>query len=196
MSSILKNPSVVDYANGGGGFTRNVVATTTKIQENEEILRYTNGTQYINKNISGKTAVVQITSAQLLALHATPITVVPAPGAGWYNHVNKWSVRHDAGITPYTIPTGANLSLKYTNASGVVAATVINSTGFIDQITAQIKSANGLAGNAAAPTTSGDFTPVDNAPIVLNTLTAELTAGNFPIYLFIEYDLIPTDYIA
>jgi hypothetical protein len=64
----------------------------------------------------------------------------------------------------------------------------------MDQATAQIRSANGLAGNGAAASTPGGFTPVVNAAIVAQILSGEITTGNFDLYFYVNYDIIPSDF--
>lgn len=194
MASSLKSPSVVDFANGGGGFTRQIIANVSSSpSENEVVYHFSNGQQFVNKNIVNKTVSKLITSAQLLALNATPIEVIPAPGAGYYNHINKWFISKPAGTAYAAIAGGDDLALKYTDGSGVVAATTIEATGFLDQTTLQIRAANSLAGNGAAATTPGGFIPVDNAAVVVQMLNSEVTTGTSPLYLFVNYDIIPTD---
>ena len=147
----------------------------------------------ITKN---RTAVVKITSAQLLALHATPISIIPAPGVGFFNKVNSWSVRHNAGVAYAGIAGGEDLALKYTDASGVNAAAVIETTGFLDQATAQIRTAGNANSSAAGSATPADITPVENAAIVANLLVGEITTGNFDLYVLVDYDVIPTNFSA
>jgi hypothetical protein len=165
---------------------------------NDQIVAQTsNGIALKNKCEFNKSAVVQITSAQLLALNATPITVVAAPADSSYVHVVKyWQVWHGTG-TAYTVSTTAkNLALKYTNASGAVAAAVIASTGLLDQATAQLRIANSLALNGTSATVVGDITPVAGAAIVANLLSGEITGGNYAINILVVYDTIPVDLTA
>ena len=147
-----------------------------------------------NKFEKGRTVVKTITSAQLLALNATPVTVIPAPGADLMIKINSWVARHGTGTAYSGIASGEDLVLKYTNASGAIAATAIESTGFLDQATAQIRLAKALSGSGAAASTPADITPVANAAIVLHLLSGEITTGNFDLELFVEYDIVPTDF--
>lgn len=190
-----KFPNINDFPAGFAGFTTEIVINnSSSISENEMVLNLTNGIQFVNKGIKGKSVVKKITSAQLLALNATPVEVIPACGDGYFNQVTSWSARHGTGTAYAGIAAGEDLALKYTNGSGAIAATVIESTGFLDQVTAQLRAANGLAGNGAAASTPGDYVPVNNAAIVIQMLSGEITTGNFDLYLFINYDIIPSDY--
>lgn len=192
-----KSPYIVDFANGAAGFTQDIVLTTTNISENEMILPLSNGIQFINKQILNKSAVLKITSAQLLALNATPVTVLLAPGAGYFIKIENWVARHGTGTAYGGIAAGEDLVLKYTNGSGAIAAAAIETIGFLDQATAQIRVANGFGVPAStASTVPGDFTPVENAAIVIQLLSGEITTGLFDLYLFINYSIIPIDFVV
>ena len=130
-----------------------------------------------------------ITSAQLLALNATPKTVVTAPGANLAIVPELVTIRHGGGTAYADIAAGDDLVLKYTNGSGAQCSSVIEATGFLDQTTAQIRSA---WGPASTSTTAGSFAPVANAAVVLHMLTGEITTGDFPIIVRVEYRVIPT----
>lgn len=135
----------------------------------------------------------QVTAAQVLALNGTPIQLVPAPGAGYAVIVDGYSVATPGG-TAYTIgSTSDNIALKYTNGSGALAAAITNTTGFLDQTSAQLRYAGPLGGLSSAATTAEDFTPVANAPIVVQILNANITAGNQPLNIQTFYKIIPVD---
>lgn len=191
-----KAPNVVDFANGPGGFTNQIIANaSSKLGENEMVLAQSNGIQSCNRGIFNKTVVKLITSAQLLALNATPIEVVPAPGSGYINLIRNWTIVKPAGTAYAGIAAGEDLALKYTDGSGAIAATTIESTGFLDQATAQTRSANALSGNGAAASTPGDFTPVSNAAIMVQLLSGEITTGTSPLYIYATYHVIPSDIV-
>ncbi len=130
----------------------------------------------------GTVEVKTITSAQLLALNATPIEILPAPGAGFMNVIDAVEVYHGGGTAYAGIATGEDITLKYTNVSGAVAMT-IEATGLLDQTTAQRRAYR-------APTT--ELTPVENAAIVAHMLAGEITTGDFPIKLRLTYRTIPS----
>lgn len=130
-----------------------------------------------------------ITSAQLLALNATPQTIIPAPGAGLANILTRLQVYKPAGTAYGGIAAGEDLVAKYTNGSGAQVSSVIETTGFLDQTTAQHRYA-GLPG--AVTTTAADVTPVANAAVVLHLLTGEITTGDSNLIVWAFYDVIPT----
>lgn len=121
-----------------------------------------------------------ITSAQLLALNATPITIVPAPGANQCLIPTGMMLFYDYNSVAYAgIAVGEDLNVKYTNASGI-GVLGVEATGFLDQTSDQWRWAFPIAQGATQPLNS--FTPVANAPLVLHMLTGEITTGNSPLY--------------
>jgi hypothetical protein len=123
---------------------------------------------------------VTLTSAQILALFATPITVLAAPGAGLTTIVKGVQAYKPAGTAYAGIAVGEDLTLKYTNASGAIAAQ-IETTGFLD-------SASALQANAALP--GGLVTT--NAALVAHMLTGEIITGTSDVILWITYDIVPS----
>lgn len=129
---------------------------------------------------AGNRYTVTITSAQLLALNATPITVLPAPGAGKAYVVERVEAYKAAGTAYAGIDAAEDIAIKYTNASGAVCAT-IETTGFLDQATAQTRT---VAGVQTA------MTPVANAVLVAHMLNGEITTGTSPLKLRITARII------
>lgn len=126
-----------------------------------------------------KTKIVEINSAALLALNATPQTLVAAPGAGKALILVGAELWLDYGGTAYAgIAAGEDLTIKYTDANGATLATV-ETTGFLD--------ATADAFRYVQPTTTAAIAPVANAPLVLHLLTGEITTGNSPLKLRVLY---------
>lgn len=144
-----------------------------------------NGISMKNKIEKDLTIVKTITSAQLLALFTTPIEIIPAPGAGYYAKPKRMAINHGTGTAYSGIAAGEDLVLKFTNASGAECSPQIETTGFLDQTTAQIREVGEL---------TTVLTPVANAAIVLHLLSGNITTGNFDLEVFVEYDIIPTDF--
>jgi hypothetical protein len=144
-----------------------------------------NGVALANKFEKSLVAEVTVTSAQVLALFTTPIEIIPAPGAGYAVIPHRFVVRHGTGTAYAGIAAGEDLVLKYTNASGAEITQTIETTGFLDQATAQIRMAGGI---------NASITPVSNAAVVLHLLVGNITTGTFDLEVFVEYDVIPTDF--
>lgn len=125
-----------------------------------------------------------ITEAQLEALNATPITVIDAPGAGKAIVVVGAQFFLDYNSAAYPIGSAGDLTLKYTDASGTVIAT-ITSSGFLTAAADEMRYAIGPS----------NIEPVTNAVVVAHLLTGELTnTGNSPLKYRIEYKVIDTSW--
>lgn len=128
---------------------------------------------------------VTLSPAQIIALRATPITVIPAPGAGNVIELIEGGAYLAYGTAAYV---GAySLQLKYQNGSGAAVSEVIPNTGFV---AATASTAVGIekisTGTPVLKTAS------DNQPIVIhNTGAAELTTGDSPIRLRLMYRVVP-----
>lgn len=128
-----------------------------------------------------ETAVTTITTAQLLALFTTPITLVAAPGAGIAIVPISARLMLDFNTTAYDgIAAGEDLALRYTDASGAIAQT-IEATGFLDAGA----DAHRIAIN------SGLFTPTANAALVLHMTVGNIATGNSPLKVQLRYKRVP-----
>lgn len=132
---------------------------------------------------------VTITSAELLALNATPKPVVAAPGANKAIVLEGAVVHKPAGTAYAGIAVDEDLSFKYTDGSGAEVA-VVETTGFLDQATAQTRYAVPHATDGAG--VASDITPVANAALVLHLLVGEITTGDSDLLLRLYYRVIPT----
>jgi len=75
-------------------------------------------------------AEVSITNAEMLALRATPKTLVAAPGAGYVNQFLGGAAFLD--YTAAYTESADNLAVKYTDGSGAAVSQTIEATGFLD----------------------------------------------------------------
>jgi len=130
---------------------------------------------------------VLITSAQLLALNATPQPLVPAPGANLALSFVRAVIHKPAGTAYGGIAVGEDLSIRYTDGAGTEMGEC-ETTGFLDQASAQTRE---VVRFAAASLISSS-TPTVNAAIVLHLLAGEITTGDSPLHVRIYYFLIPT----
>ena len=131
---------------------------------------------------------VTITSAQLLALNATLITIIPAPGTNRFN-LFRGAIAHKASGVAYAgVAAGEDIAFKYTNASGLAVAE-IEVTGFLDQATAQTRYVHPYI--ATGVTADSSITPVVNAAIVAEMLTGEIITGDSDLLLRVFYSVMP-----
>lgn len=121
---------------------------------------------------------VLVTSAQLLALNATPKEIVPAQGADTVTEFVSMVVTKPAGTAYAGIAAGEDLAIKYTDGSGAQVNTSLETTGFLDQTTAQTRMSRPIV---------TEFTPVANAALVLQLLSGEITTGNSPLVVTVHY---------
>jgi hypothetical protein len=121
-------------------------------------------------------AQVTVSSAQLLALHTTPQTLVAAPGTGKYIQVLSVAGKIDAG----TAYTGSNaVEVRYTNGSGAKA------TG--DLAAAWLNSASDRVDVAVGAA----VTAVANAAVVAVVPTADPAAGTGTVVFDVLYRVVP-----
>lgn len=128
-----------------------------------------------------------ITSAQLLALFTTPIAIVPAPGVGFANVVNRITIHKPAGTAYAGVALGEDLVAKYTGAAGAQISGVIETTGFLDSAGVQTRVVGGLGSTGA---TASDIALVDNAAVVLHLLAGDVITGTAPLYVRVSYDVV------
>ena len=130
---------------------------------------------------------VTLSSAQVLALNATPITLVPTPGANRALVFEGAIIHKPAGTAYAGVAVGEDLALKYTNAAGAEVGQV-ETTGFLDQASAQTRF---IRPHTAASGISS-ITPVANTPLVAHMLVGEIITGNSPLRFRVFYRDIPT----
>ncbi len=122
-------------------------------------------------------AEVAIAIADFKLLQAVPYTLVAAPGAGYcLEFVNAFIIYDYAAIYG---ETSDDLVIRFTDASGAIASTTLDTTSFIDQTSDQIRTFK--------PITT-DLIPVANAPLVLhNSGNGDFTGTGSPIRIKIAY---------
>lgn len=126
-----------------------------------------------------KTATVTVSSAELLALNATPKTLIAAPAAGKALILVAAELWLDFATTKYDgIAAGEDLTIRYTDGSGALLATIE---------TAPFLAAEADAFRYVEPTTTAAITPVAEAPLVLHLSTGEIATGDSPLKLRLLY---------
>jgi hypothetical protein len=128
-----------------------------------------------------QTIEVALSSADILALRATPKTLVAAPGAGLLLEFCGGVLILDATATAY-VESAANLAVKYTDGSGAKVSDDIETTGFIDQTADTMTSMRPKLDAIVAKT------GCENKALVLHNLGAgEYTTGTGVIRAKVAY---------
>lgn len=128
---------------------------------------------------------VLVTSAQLLALNATPKTLIAAPGSGLTLIFESAWILKPAGTAYAGIAAGEDLAVTYTNGAGLEVAR-FETTGFLDQATVQRRFARAYAAASAI----NDINPTTNAALVLSLLVGEITTGNSDLHVRVFYRIV------
>lgn len=110
-------------------------------------------------------AEVALTNAQVLALRATPIALVAAPGAG--KVIEFVSAEFIFDYTAAYTEDADNLAVKYTDGSGAKASADLETTGFLDATSDQLRNLIAIGG----------VVQVANAALVLHNLGGEEFGG-------------------
>ena len=117
---------------------------------------------------------VTITSAQLLAMNTTPITLVSAPGAGKVIIPYSVLLRYRFGTTEYltntSITLSPNSSLWQVNYSGAISGT-------------QDK----FSSRSINPTVTLAGAVVDNLPLTIGVQTGNPTAGDGDLDVYVSH---------
>lgn len=130
--------------------------------------------------------VVDLTNAQVLALNATPVTLVAAPGVGHYVDVVSISLVFKY-TGAYTSPQ--NVRCYYTSRiSGNACSATITGSGFFDA------TANTAIRVAGTPDNTNP--PVTNVPVVIQqTVSSAMGGGNAAnsVRVIIHYRIVATN---
>jgi len=137
----------------------------------------------------GEMAQKRVTSAQVLALNATPQTIIAAPGAGLCIVPLRLLIYKPAGTAYADVGAAEDLALRYTNAAGALCSASVETTGFLDQATAQTRHIFGRSGGGG---TADGVALVANAAVVLSLLSGEVTTGTSDLYVRVWYDVVET----
>lgn len=120
---------------------------------------------------------VTLTSAQVLASFTTPITLVPAPGAGKAIHVESivWSVDYNSAA----YATNTTMEARYTDGSGTKVTADLS---WLLTLTADgIVSVGGI---------EAQLVLTANAPVVIRTATGNPATGNSPVTFTVFYRVV------
>ena len=131
---------------------------------------------------------VVINSAQLKALHATKVTIIPAPGPGLILYPQSFFCQYDYGTQTYS-GASSNFYLGYGGQSSITSSTAVGffpTAGFIDQTSSQVFiNSSYYTGTAGIP-----LSQALNQPLVLTTPDTLIT-GDGSLTINISYALLP-----
>jgi hypothetical protein len=136
---------------------------------------------------------ITLSSAQILALLGTPVTLIPAPGiTGWFNYVHKIIMRFIGGSAAYTDVGGAVSFLVGANMTVALASNAIFLVTVSPNRRIQIldfaaaAAGTGITGVAANPPTE------DNAAVTIAKVTNNFAAGTGTMHITLYYTVEPS----
>jgi hypothetical protein len=130
---------------------------------------------------------VAVSSAEILALNATPKTLVAAPGANKFLRFRGAVLFLDYNSAAYAgIAAGEDLLIRYTDGSGNTVGKC-EVTGFLDGTADDYRSLMPVTSTGAA---LQDVDPALNAALVLHMSTGEIITGDSPMGVRVYYDSI------
>jgi hypothetical protein len=127
-----------------------------------------------------------IASPQVLTLFSVPQIIVAAPGAGLAYVPHRWMVHKPAGVAYAGIAAGEDLILRY-STTNLQCLSAIETTGFLDQATAQTRVA-GMFG--ATGVTPADYSIDANRALVAQLLLGDITTGTSLLKVRVWYDIV------
>lgn len=130
-----------------------------------------------------RVADVLITTAEVLALNATPKTIVAAPGTGKYLQFLGAIVLLDYNSAAYVDDAGEDLVFKYTDSSGSEISNTLDGSAFDGTADALViaEPVNPAANVIEVPA---------NAAIVLHLLVGEWITGDSPLKVRCFYRVV------
>jgi len=165
------------YVEGDDSTAGNPTKTFTINDINNLVPRSDGDSLYIDTEIS---------SAQILDLHNTPVELVPAQGAGTVVFVDKVIAKYTFGTTPYTQQGNNILSLDFVY-NGVEAATASSKIIFLDTVQDQYYLNPNFERNLLTPTS------LLNLPVTLIAVPP-ITLGDGTIKIRTYYSVIPSTF--
>jgi hypothetical protein len=122
---------------------------------------------------------VPLTAAQLEAMNATPVSLIPAPGAGYALIVDRVELEIIAGATPFT--GGGVITFPYHGTSVLPHSSSIPAADL-----------TGAAGTAIyqLPPPTAVISPPANTGIDITNAAAPFAAGNGSAVALIQYRII------
>lgn len=127
-----------------------------------------------------------LTSAEILALFVTPVSVIAAPGVGKFIEVHFWCVISFFNTTPYTSGSGGPLRLTYSTSASNASASINQGT--------LTQSFNSIAVNAILLVSTVPVANISNNGISIKNESFAYTGGDGTARVLIWYSIkdVPT----
>ena len=167
----------LDIQDNGGGSTKAVVGPDGTVTIGSDGTGFFGAPTRANAR---RTAKVTLTTANVNALHGTPITLIPAQGVGRYIQVTFVHVMLNSDGTAFTGMTADDeLEIRYTNDSGAELVTAIECDSFLDTT---------ADGHRYTSAIASEIVPVANTPVVVHMADATIGGGGASTLIFsVEY---------
>jgi hypothetical protein len=167
-----------------------LIAGSTSVFEKTAGIIFADGTEQTTAAGVGTflQATVTLTSAQLLALSTTPITLVPAPPAGFYIAPSYFYMQYHFGGTAYS--GSGDCYFIYGPPPEVNPTNLIALYAWLAATSGILKASAsctfiGICGEGLTP-----YTTVNNAAVVFTAPTA-ITGGNGTLTITLNYSILP-----
>lgn len=134
-----------------------------------------------------------ITSAQILALNATPITLIPAPGVGKTIIVDEIQLFLDYNSATYVAGAGEDLTFQYETSNVGIAVIDNDAVAFLTATASAHWLGKPVGIYAVSVAGTGDgvlLSTIDNEGIEVTIATGEVATGNSPIKWKIKYHVV------
>ena len=129
-----------------------------------------------------------IAPATMAAANTTPIEIVPSQGPNTVIEYISGFMFYQFKSSAFTgVAGGEDLTIRYTDGSGATVSTTLETTGFLDATSSQLRSFKAI---------TTDYTPVAAAPLVLAIASGDFVTGDSPVIFKFIYRVHYTEFDA
>lgn len=164
-----------------------ITASSDKLQlgtlADGDVLAYDNGLgKWVNKQLDLSSEIlsiaVDITSAEILASNTTPVTLIPAPAAGFFLDIISVTGKVSYGTTPYATNTTNLFQMGGTNSAPFITTKLLTAT------------TNSFF-KLQPQTLTGSTHYKEQSPFEFLTNVGDPTAGDSDFKIYISYRVVP-----